>query len=146
MSVRGLTVDEGTSRRMAGQAFRDTSAEMTVRRMAHSLGYRYRVQNRDLPGSPDLANRSRAWAVFVHGCFWHHHEGCGRATVPKRNRSFWLDKFEANRARDRRVIQRLRRRGMTVLVVWECELTTPTRVEGRLRRFFQGLIRARRTD
>jgi len=79
------------------------------------------VHNRDLPGSPDIANRARKWAVFVHGCFWHRHVGCKRTTTPTRNRSFWIEKFRANIARDARVQAVLRSEGYRVIVVWECE-------------------------
>jgi|HubBroStandDraft_1064217.scaffolds.fasta_scaffold252327_2 DNA mismatch endonuclease (patch repair protein) len=139
-SVRGarrahdLVVDAETSLRMGRIRQKDTSAELTVRRIVHRLGARYRVRNRDLPGSPDLANRSRRWAIFVHGCYWHAHPRCKRATVPKRNRAFWLAKFDANRLRDHRAIDALERLGYSVLVVWQCELEQPARVAARLRR------------
>lgn len=90
--------------------------------MLRDLGASYRVQNRDLPGSPDIANRRQHWAIFVHGCFWHAHVKCRYATIPKRNRKFWELKFAANRARDRRVVNELRARGFDVAVVWSCEL------------------------
>jgi DNA mismatch endonuclease (patch repair protein) len=98
------------------------------------MGVNYRTHNRDLPGSPDLANRRNKWALFVHGCFWHAHEGCARATSPKRNAAFWAAKFAANRARDRRAVSRLRALGFRVAVVWECELGADARVTSRLAR------------
>lgn len=129
-----IRVDAATSERMAGVRRRDTSAEMIVRSIVHRLGHRFRVQNRDLPGSPDLANRSRGWVIFVHGCFWHRH-GCSRTTTPKRNRAFWEAKFEANMRRDRRVQKALRAEGLKVVVVWECEaLYHQARLERRLDR------------
>ena len=73
-------------------------------------------------GSPDVANRSQRWAVFVHGCYWHDHRGCRRATVPKRNTEFWLEKFAGNRRRDARALRQLRARGYRALVIWECEV------------------------
>lgn len=129
-----LELDPATSQRLGRIRQRDTSAETSVRRLVHGLGHRFRVQTRDLPGSPDLANRSRRWAIFVHGCYWHAHEGCPRATVPKRNRSFWLQKFEANRARDARVARELEEMGFSVIVVWECETSEPRVLRRRLRR------------
>lgn len=93
-----------------------------MRRLLHRLGFRFRVGGRGLPGRPDVANVSRGWAVLVHGCYWHHHARCRRATVPARNRAFWLAKFEANRARDRRVLRQLRAMGIKPVVVWECEV------------------------
>ena len=130
----GLKVDAATSARLALIRQHGTAAELAVRRLATALGLRYRVRNRDLPGSPDLANRARRWAVFVHGCYWHSHEGCVRATVPKRNRAFWRGKFAANRARDLRALAALRGMGYATAVVWECELTRPELVRRRLER------------
>lgn len=116
-----LVTDAATSARLSRIRQRDTKPEMLVRRHLSSLGLRYRVGNRDLPGSPDIANRKRKWAIFVHGCFWHHHDGCSRATIPKRNNAFWIDKFSANRARDARNVRRLREMGIKTFVVWECQ-------------------------
>src|SRR5688500_542986 len=101
--TRDLILDEVTSKRLGRIRQADTAPEQTVRRALWALGLRFRRANRDLPGSPDIANRTAHWAVFVHGCFWHAHTGCSKATVPKRNRQFWLEKFAANRARDARV-------------------------------------------
>ena len=106
---------------MERQRQADTAPELLVRRLLHRLGHRFRIGNRDLPGSPDAANRTRRWAVFVHGCYWHQHPECPRATVPKRNREFWEEKFRANRERDEQVTAELEIRGFTVLTVWECE-------------------------
>lgn len=103
--------------------------------MVHALGARFRVSNRDLPGSPDLANRKRLWVIFVHGCYWHRHPGCRRTTTPNRNRQFWIEKFERNVARDRRVQAELRSGGFEVGVVWECEIEkSPELVASDLRR------------
>lgn len=124
-----LIVDPETSARLGRIRQQRTRPEILVRRSLHRMGIRFRVGNRDLPGSPDLANRRRRWAIFVHGCFWHHHEGCRRATVPKRNRAFWLEKFAANQARDGRAVAALEAAGFCVLTIWECEAED----EGRLR-------------
>jgi DNA mismatch endonuclease (patch repair protein) len=126
--------DPDTSLRMAGIRQQDTAAELAVRRVLTDLGHRYRTRNRDLPGSPDIANRSRGWAVFVHGCFWHRHPGCRRSTTPKRNREFWERKFEANVERDRKAARELRRRGLVVVTVWECETRQSNTLLERLRR------------
>lgn len=126
-------MDDATSIRLGKIRQHGTTPELLVRGIVRSLGSHYRVSNRDLPGSPDLANRSQHWAVFVHGCFWHSHARCVRATVPKRNRRFWTAKLRANQARDKRSIRELRRLGFRVFVVWECELEHPTRVLRRLR-------------
>jgi DNA mismatch endonuclease, patch repair protein len=99
-----------------------TVAEGRVAQILSGFGLRYRRNVRSLPGSPDFANKSRKWAMFVNGCFWHHHSGCPRATVPKRNRTFWTEKFRANKSRDADKTDRLRRQGFRVMTVWECEL------------------------
>jgi DNA mismatch endonuclease (patch repair protein) len=135
---RGLITDEATSARLGRIRQRGTLPELAVRRIVSSFGARFTTSNRDLPGSPDLANRRRGWAIFVHGCYWHSHEGCPRATIPTRNRSFWEEKFTANRARDRKTIRELRRAGFRTLVVWECE-TKSESMERKLRRFFSSL-------
>lgn len=115
-----IRFDEETSERMAGVRQKDTKPELIVRRILHGLGHRYRVRNRDLPGSPDIANRSRGWVVFVHGCYWHRH-GCKATTTPKRNREFWEAKFRRNVERDAERSAALRDAGYEVVVVWECE-------------------------
>lgn len=126
-------MDGETSKRLGRIRQHGTSAELTVRRLLHTLGHRFRVHNRDLPGSPDIANRSRKWAVFVHGCFWHRHPDCKRTTTPSRNREFWLQKFAANVARDARVQGALHEQGYRVIVVWECHLEDVKRLK-KLRR------------
>jgi len=124
--------DAATAKRMRSVRQRDTAPELAVRRIAYALGLRYRTHNRDLPGSPDLANRRRSWAVFVHGCFWHAHDGCPKATVPKRNSRFWKSKLAGNVARDERKTDELRALGYQVVVIWECEVAAPRKVERRL--------------
>src|SRR5262245_60152603 len=117
---------------------RGTAAEIALRKVLHRLGVRFRVTNRDLPGSPDVANRRGRWAILVHGCFWHRHEGCPRTTTPKRNREFWETKFRDNRRRDGAVIDSLRDIGFDTVVVWECETET-TVAECRISKFFKRL-------
>ena len=127
------------SEMMAAVGQKDTPPELAVRRILTSLGLRYRVKNRDLPGSPDIANRSRKWAVFVNGCFWHGHKNCsktksgpGEFRIPRSNSEFWRDKLETNRKRDARAVRALRARGYRIVVVWECSLKDPERVVHRL--------------
>lgn len=127
-----LVVDPATSARMATVRQRDTSAEQAVAAVVRALGHRYRKQNRDLPGSPDLANRARGWALFVHGCFWHRHEGCPKATTPKRNAEFWRAKFARNVARDASALEALGAAGYRACVVWECEVADSTALRRRL--------------
>jgi len=119
---------------MARVRQRGTRPEQHVASALRALGVGYRKNVRSLPGSPDFANKSKRWAVFVHGCFWHRHTGCRRATIPKANQDFWLDKFAANRARDARAIRALRRMGFRVAIIWECETgDTPSRLSRTLR-------------
>ena len=110
-----------TSARMGHVRRAGTIPEVQVRRYLSSLGIRYRTKNRDLPGAPDLANRSKKWAVFVHGCFWHQHEKCKSATMPKTNQGFWRAKFTANRIRDARAYELLENMGYSVTTIWECQ-------------------------
>lgn len=109
-----------------------TSAELAVAKVCRSLGIAYRRNVRSLPGSPDLANKSRRWAIFVNGCYWHHHTGCTRATIPRRNNEFWIEKFRANRRRDAAKICQLRADGFIVALVWECEVGDELRLRRRL--------------
>jgi DNA mismatch endonuclease (patch repair protein) len=126
------TTDVQRRRLMAGVRQARTSAENRVAAILRTLGARHRRNVRSLAGSPDFANKSEAWSIFVNGCFWHHHRRCARATIPKTNTAFWRDKFAANKARDQMKIKALRSLGFRVVVVWECELTHPTRVAARL--------------
>lgn len=122
------------SSRMARVRQRDTALELLARRHAWRLGLRFTTANRDLPGSPDLANRSRKVAVFCMGCFWHHHKGCARATIPKSNREFWRRKFARNRARDDAAMKALADLGYRVAVIWECEAAREGEIEAALSR------------
>lgn len=108
-----------------------TKPEQVVRAALTSIGARYRLNVRALPGSPDIANKSRSKAIFVHGCFWHYHDRCARGRIPRRNREFWREKLIRNRERDEAKLQALRELGFDVLVVWECDLTEvlPERLE-----------------
>ena len=112
---------DSISARMANIRQRGTGIETEVAAVLRRLNLHYRKNVKQLPGSPDFANRSRRWAVFVNGCFWHHHTGCRRATIPKSNTDFWTTKFRDNRRRDARAIVSLRRRGYEVVVIWECQ-------------------------
>ncbi len=106
---------------MAGIRSRDTRPEMAVRRAVHRLGYRYRLHRRDLPGTPDLVLPRFHVALFVHGCFWHRHEGCRLAYEPKTNVERWRRKFAENAARDNKTAGQLRDGGWDIVTVWECE-------------------------
>jgi DNA mismatch endonuclease Vsr len=113
----------------------DTKPEMIVRRLLHALGYRFRLQWKPVPGRPDVAFPARRKAIFVHGCFWHQHEGCRLSRVPATRTDFWRAKFDRNRARDARDLGRCAELGWGVLVVWECEARDSPELRDRLRGF-----------
>lgn len=106
---------------MARIRARDTQPEIFVRRLLHKQGYRFRLHAKDLPGQPDIVFRGRKKAIFVHGCFWHCHEGCKRASMPKTRTAYWKPKLEANRKRDAKSLSALEEMGWRVMIVWECE-------------------------
>ena len=118
-----------------------TSPELAVRRLTRRLGYGYRLRRRDLPGRPDLVFPGKRAVIFVHGCFWHRHEGCRKASMPSSNVEFWFAKLEANKLRDRSVVKELGESGWRSLVIWECEVRDETEVEARLREFLGPRIR-----
>lgn len=113
---------------------KDTTPELVVRRMAHALGFRFRLHRRDLPGKPDLVFPRLRAIVFVHGCFWHNHR-CQRGRVPKSNQTYWTLKRQRNSQRDVRHVRALRKAGWRVLTIWECELKRGFLVRKRLQRF-----------
>ncbi len=117
------------SRRMAAIRSKDTSPELALRKALHALGLRYLVNDRRLPGKPDLVLPRHRAVVFVHGCFWHRHQGCKVASTPKSNTEFWAEKFTRNVARDVRVKAELEGKGWCVFTVWECSLQSATRVK-----------------
>ena len=101
---------------------RDTKPEMLVRRYLHSRGYRYRVNVRRLPGTPDIVLRKYRTVIFINGCFWHGHEGCRYYVLPKSNSQFWQQKIEKNKERDVDKRIQLRLLGWHTIIIWECEL------------------------
>ncbi len=113
----------------------DTLPEKHVRKMLHHLGYRFRLYRKDLPGTPDIVLPGYRAVIFVHGCFWHRHDGCRDASSPKTRRDFWNTKFAENVSRDRKKTAALRKLGWTVLVVWECELRDAKLLARRLKTF-----------
>lgn len=115
---------------------RDTKPELIVRSTIHSLGYRFRLHRKDLPGRPDVVLPRHRLAVFVHGCFWHRHAKCRYAYTPKSNVGFWLKKFQRNVARDVEVRRTLRRHGWRVLVIWECGTRDLDQLARTLRKAF----------
>jgi len=111
---------------------RDTIPEKRVRSLLHRLGFRFSLHRQDLPGKPDIVLPSRGAVVFVHGCFWHQHQGCRNSSMPSTRRSFWEAKLNGNVARDDRNGEALQLLGWKVLTVWECELDDEDRVARRM--------------
>jgi DNA mismatch endonuclease (patch repair protein) len=107
---------------MAAVRSKNTKPEILVRKFLWSKGFRYRVNDRRLPGHPDIVLRKYRTCVFVNGCFWHGHEGCRYFTVPKTNTEFWLNKINRNKQRDDEEQKRLAEMGWHSIVIWECEL------------------------
>ncbi len=120
------------SANMAKIGPKDTRPELVVRRLLHSLGYRYRLHSRDLPGTPDICFPSRKKLIFVHGCFWHRHDGCRQTTTPKTRTSFWENKFQQNVVRDRLNSEKLGDLDWDTMVVWECETKDLDKLTPRL--------------
>lgn len=133
MTTSGEPIDPRRSALMAKVKGRNTTPEMQVRRAAHALGSRFQLYRRDLPGTPDLVFPGRKLALFVHGCFWHRHEGCRRTTSPRTRAEFWSAKFVANVDRDRRNACDLQALGWRVATIWECETRCAETLDARLR-------------
>lgn len=124
--------NEQRSRIMRAVHSKDTAPEMAVRRLLHSLGYRYRLHGRDLPGKPDVVFASRRKVIFVHGCFWHGHECLRGARLPKTNEMYWKAKINRNRVRDARNAITLETANWHVLTIWECEVKKPQLLREKL--------------
>lgn len=119
MKYPGYT-EEKRSAIMSRIRAKNTKPEVFVRRLLFARGFRFRIRRKDLPGKPDVVLPKWRTVVFVHGCFWHAHEGCRRAATPASHAGFWAEKLKRNKARDREVVGRLTEAGWRVLVVWEC--------------------------
>jgi len=126
---------ETRSRIMRAVKGRDTTPELIVRRLAHSMGYRYRLHRKDLPGKPDIVFPRLRKVIFVHGCFWHGHDCARGARVPKNNREYWTKKIDKNRMRDEDALVALKEAGWQTDVLWECQLRDQKWIEQRLRGF-----------
>lgn len=101
---------------------KDTKPEKIIRSILHKQGFRFRINRKDLPGKPDIVLPKYKTVIFVHGCFWHRHEGCKYAYTPKSNADFWNKKFSSNLQRDKNIQNKLRKSGWRVLTIWECEI------------------------
>ncbi len=136
MSPDTLTQEE-RSERMRRVKGRDTKPELLIRRLLHRNGFRYRLQAKELPGTPDIVFRRQHKAIFIHGCFWHRHSNCKLARIPKSRTEFWTDKLESNRLRDAKNQEHLRQLGWDFEIVWECEMSDLGKVLERLRKFLK---------
>lgn len=116
---------------------KNTAPEMAVRRVAHSMGFRYRLHRKDLPGSPDLVFPSKRKVIFVHGCFWHGHE-CKRGKRPSSNQEFWYEKITKNQARDEGAQLKLSQLGWSYLVLWSCDISSVDKLKDTLEAFLSG--------
>ncbi len=135
MTGTDVFTPEQRSRVMARVKGKDTKPELKVRRLAHALGYRFRLQRKDLPGTPDLTFPGRRKVIFVHGCFWHGHD-CARGTrKPKQNAEYWAAKIARNCERDADAMTALEAQGWSVLTVWECEMKDTNVLAQRLKAF-----------
>jgi DNA mismatch endonuclease, patch repair protein len=123
---------------------KDMRPELAVRSLVHRLGYRFRLHRKDLPGKPDLVFPSRKKVIFVHGCFWHSHEGCKVAHLPKSNTGYWGPKLERNRARDAKHLETLTASGWKALIIWECEVIVPESLTKKVKRFLGPSVALRR--
>lgn len=113
---------------------KDTGPEVAVRKMLHSLGYRFRLHRKDLPGTPDIVFPRKKKVVFVHGCYWHGHE-CNKGRLPKSKLDYWQPKIARNRERDAEKSRLLEDLGWEVLTVWQCELRNPETLQDKLVKF-----------
>ena len=115
-------LSEKRSRNMSAIKSKNTKPEIAVRKVLHSMGYRFRLHSKDLPGSPDIVLPKYKTVIFVHGCFWHRHENCKYASTPKTRQEFWEAKFRENINRDKLNQENLFSKGWKIIIVWECEI------------------------
>ena len=115
-------ISEQRSRNMSAIKSKNTKPEIAVRKLLHSMGYRFRLHSKGLPGSPDIVLPKYKTLIFVHGCFWHRHENCKYASNPKTRKEFWENKFKANINRDNLNQANLSLRGWKIIIIWECQL------------------------
>jgi len=101
---------------------KNTKPELVIRKLIWHLGYRYRIYYKNLPGKPDLVFVRKKKIIYIHGCFWHRHDGCSNANFPKSNTEYWIDKFRRNQERDMIICQKLNELGWKYLIIWECEV------------------------
>ena len=128
-------VSEQRSRNMSAIKSKNTKPEIAVRKLLHSMGYRFRLHRKDLPGSPDIVLPKYKTVIFVHGCFWHRHENCRYASIPKTRKEFWENKFKTNVKRDKEIQEKIKNIGWKYVVIWECEARNIESIEEKIKRF-----------
>lgn len=121
---------------------KDTSSEIAVRSLLHKMGYRFRLHQGNLPGKPDIVLKKHNTIIFCHGCFWHQHPNCRRATIPKSNQKYWLPKLQRNVNRFVAVQKQLEDAGWNVAVIWECETNDAQTLRNRLASWLGGITHA----
>jgi DNA mismatch endonuclease (patch repair protein) len=126
-------VSEQRSRNMSAIKSKNTKPEIAVRRLLHSMGYRFRLHRKDLPGSPDIVLPKYKTVIFVHGCFWHRHENCKYASTPKTRKEFWENKFNSNKKRDQKIQKEIIDLGWKFIIIWECEARNIQPLEEKLK-------------
>lgn len=131
------TIDPARSAMMSRVRQKDTAPEIVVRRVLHRSGYRFRLHRRDLPGTPDIVLPKHRTVIFVHGCFWHGHEGCSRGSLPKTRTPFWKQKICKNKIRDAAAEAQLTNRGWIVHTIWECETRNEENLRNKLLAYLQ---------
>ena len=125
-------VSEQRSRNMSAIKSKNTKPEIAVRKVLHSMGYRFRLHSKDLPGSPDIVLPKYKTVIFVHGCFWHRHENCKYATTPKTREDFWNNKFRSNVERDLEIQENIKNIEWRSVVIWECETKDIENLRGKI--------------
>ena len=131
-------VSEQRSRNMSAIKSKNTKPEIDVRKLLHSMGYRFRLHRKDLPGSPDIVLPKYKTVIFVHGCFWHRHQNCKYASTPKTRKEFWESKFKANVKRDKEIEEKIKNIGWQSSVIWECELKDTYGLKDKIIEIFGG--------
>ena len=136
-----ILTPEQRRRNMQAITGKNTKPEKIVRSILHRLGYRFRLHSKNLPGKPDIVLPKYKTVVLVNGCFWHRHEGCRYTTTPATNTKRWQEKFDANVARDKVVGRQLKKLGLQVIVVWECETRDVETLAKRVRRHLRARLK-----
>ena len=127
-------LSEQRSRNMSAIKSKNTKPEIAVRKLLHSMGYRFRLHRKDLPGSPDIVLPKYKTVIFVHGCFWHRHENCKYTYTPKTRQEFWENKFNSNKKRDQKIQKEIIDLGWKFIIIWECETHNIQPLEEKIKR------------